>query len=175
MKNILILYSSTDGHTIKICQELQSVIERDQHKVKLLSIDDGATLDLLQFDKIVVGASIRYGKHNKNVFNFVHRNEELLNNKPSGFFTVNVVARKPNKNQPDNNPYLLKFLGKVPWKPTEAAVFAGKIDYPKYKFFDRSIIRFIMYITKGPTDLKSVTDFTNWQQVRAFGKVISEM
>ena len=55
------------------------------------------------------------------------------------------------------------------------AVFAGKIDYQKYRFIDRMIIRFIMFLTKGPTDINSAVEFTNWEQVEKFGKVVSEM
>ena len=175
MAHILILYSTTDGHTKKICQKIQSVAEQQGHGVQLVSIDDEAKTDLELFDKIVVGASIRYGKHNKKVVNFVARNEEVLTRKRSAFFSVNVVARKPNKNQPDTNPYMQKFLQKTPWKPDELTVFAGKIDYQKYGFIDRFMIRFIMYITKGPTDTNAVVDFTNWQQVEDFGKTISDM
>ena len=175
MANILILYSTTDGHTKKICQKIQSVVEAQGHEVKLVSIDDESHVNIELFDKIVVGASIRYGKHNKKVFEFVLRNEKNLENKPSAFFSVNVVARKPDKNQPDNNPYVRKFLKQVPWRPNEVAVFAGKIDYRKYGFFDRLMIRFIMYITNGPTDLDTVAEFTDWGQVGKFGKAVSEM
>jgi menaquinone-dependent protoporphyrinogen oxidase len=55
------------------------------------------------------------------------------------------------------------------------AVFAGKIDYQKYNFLDRWMIRLIMYITKGPTNLKAVAEFTNWEQVEQFGRDVSEM
>ncbi len=54
-------------------------------------------------------------------------------------------------------------------------MFAGKLDYPKYGPFDRFMIRFIMWITKGPTDPTTVVEFTDWQQVEAFGRVASEM
>jgi len=175
MSNIIILYSTTDGHTKSICQKIQSVVEQNGHEVKLYSIDDDLQLELESFDKIVIGASIRYGKHNKNVLDFVKRNLKILENMPSAFFSVNVVARKPDKNQPDTNPYMKKFLQQVLWKPDELAVFAGEIDYQKYRFFDCMMIRLIMYITNGPTNLKTVTDFTNWEQVEDFGRVISKM
>lgn len=175
MADILILYSTTDGHTKKICHTLQSVAEECGHEVKLLSISDESNIDLGTFDKIVVGASIRYGKHNKKVFDFVRRNKRILENKPSAFFSVNLTARKPDKNQPDTNPYLQKFLKQVLWRPNEVAVFAGKIDYPKYRFFDRLIIRLIMYLTNGPTDPKTVAEFTDWDQVENFARAISGM
>jgi menaquinone-dependent protoporphyrinogen oxidase len=88
---------------------------------------------------------------------------------------VNVVARKPEKNTPETNPYLKKFLKQIAWKPKTLAVFAGKIDYQKYKFRDRFMIRLIMWMTKGPTDPETNIEFTNWNQVEEFGRVISEM
>jgi len=175
MSSILIIYSTTDGHTRKISQRLQQVIEQQNHQVKIVSINDEADVDLTLFDKIIVGASIRYGKHSPHVYQFIKRNQLILESKPNAFFSVNVVARKPEKRQPDTNPYLKKFLKQIVWKPKQLAVFAGKIDYPKYSFWDRSIIRLIMWITKGPTDPKTVKEFTDWKQVEAFGRVISEM
>lgn len=175
MANILIIYSTTDGHTVEICYRLQKVIEQQSHKVTLRSIDDSPGIDLTAFDKIVIGASIRYGKHSPKVFDFISRSEQLLDSKPNAFFSVNVVARKPEKNQPDTNPYLQKFLRKISWKPKQLAVFAGKIDYPRYSFFDRLMIRFIMWMTKGPTDTSAVIEFTDWHQVDAFGRLICRM
>lgn len=175
MANILIIYSTTDGHTLKICRRLQQVVEHQSHRVTLCAIQDWRGIDLSGFDKIVVGASIRYGKHSPLVVDFVTRNEKLLDSKSNAFFTVNVVARKPEKNQPSTNPYLLKFLRKISWKPKQLAVFAGKIDFPRYSFFDRAMIRFIMWMTKGPTHRNAVVEFTDWQQVEAFGNRIAEM
>ena len=175
MARILILFSSTDGHTIKICDRLKQVIERNAHQVTTASVKDFHHADLAAFDKIVVGASIRYGKHSKLVFDFINSNLELLDSKSNAFFSVNIVARKPEKNRPETNPYMRKFLRQIAWRPKELAVFAGKLDYPKYGFFDRLMIRFIMLITKGPTDPATVVEFTDWQQVEAFGLRVSEM
>ena len=48
----------------------------------------------MQFDKIVVGASIRYGKYSKRIYDFVKVNQQLLESKPKAFSSVNVVTRK---------------------------------------------------------------------------------
>jgi menaquinone-dependent protoporphyrinogen oxidase len=175
MAKIIIIYSTTDGHTKKICQRLQQVAEGQEHQVSVVSIDDVATIDWDSYDKIVIGASIRYGKHNQKVYDFIQTNQQLLDSKPNAFFSVNVVARKPEKNQPDTNPYLKKFLRQIAWKPKNLAVFAGKIDYKLYTFWDRNMIRLIMWITKGPTDPSTNIEFTDWNQVDSFGNMISEM
>jgi len=49
-------------------------------------------------------------------------------------------------------------------------VFAGKIDYPQYKFIDKQMIRFIMWMTKGPTDINGTFEFTDWEKVESFAK-----
>jgi menaquinone-dependent protoporphyrinogen oxidase len=175
MANIIILYSTTDGHTVKICSHLQQVINGKGHQVSIVSIEDVKSVDFASFDKVVIGASIRYGKHNKKVYAFIKNNEQLLNSKPNAFFSVSVVARKPEKRQPDTNPYVKKFLKEITWKPEKVAVFAGKIAYPRYTFFDRNMIRLIMWMTKGPTDPTSTIEFTDWKQVEEFGQAISDI
>lgn len=174
MAKILILYSTTDGHTREICQRLEQVVEACGHRVSLCAVDDEPA-NIVQFDKIVIGASIRYGRHGKQVYRFVENNRKLLDSKPNAFFSVNAVARKAEKSQPETNPYLRKFLRQIAWRPKKSAVFAGKIDYPRYRPLDRLVIRLIMWLTKGPTDPSAVVEFTDWKRVEAFAKVISEM
>ena len=175
MANILIIYSTTDGHTRRICERLKQAAENAGNTVVIARIDDEPNVDLEPYDKIVIGASIRYGKHRPQVYEFIRRNQQSLESKPSAFFTVNVVARKPEKNSPETNPYLQKFLKQISWQPQNLAVFAGKIDYPKYSFMDRQVIRFIMWMTKGPTDPTAVVEFTDWNAVDDFGHRICEM
>ena len=175
MARILIVYSSTDGHTREICDRLRRVIEQQAHQVTLVPVAEVADADLEPCDKIVVGASIRYGRHRPEVVEFIERNAQVLNRKPSAFFSVSVVARKPAKNQPHTNPYVRTLLRRIAWRPREVGVFAGKIDYPRYSVVDRLVIRFIMWITNGPTDPGAVVEFTDWRQVEAFGGVIARM
>ncbi|NOT11277.1 MAG: menaquinone-dependent protoporphyrinogen IX dehydrogenase [Methylococcaceae bacterium] len=175
MSKIIIVYSTTDGHTQKICLRLQQIIEQQDHRVKLVSMSDNQDVDLKLFDKIVVGASIRYGNHSPQVYAFIKRNEAILQSRPNAFFSVNVVARKPEKCETTTNPYIKKFLKKSSWRPQEIAVFAGMINYQKYNFMDRHLIRFIMLLTKGPTHAKTAVEFTDWEKVDAFGQRICQM
>jgi len=175
MAEILIIYATSDGHTLEICRRLEKVIEQQGHHVQLLAIAEAPTVDLEIFDKIVLGASIRYGKHSRQVYDFIEKNWQILDSKPNGFFSVNVVARKPEKATPETNPYLVKFLKQIPWRPKQLAVFGGKLDYPSYRYWDRQMIRAIMWMTKGPTDPKTVVEYTDWKQVEAFGWLVAEM
>jgi menaquinone-dependent protoporphyrinogen oxidase len=172
---ILFVYSTVDGHTVEICKRLQQAVEREGHQPSLLELTADSDIDLAPFDRIVIGASIRYGKHRPEVLRFIEKNKDVLASKPSAFFSVNAVARNPEKRGPESNPYVRKFLGKSSWKPPVIAVFGGRIDYPSYRFFDKTMIRFIMWMTKGPTDLNATVDFTDWEEVEEFGRTISAM
>ena len=169
MSNFLIIYSSTDGHTKTICERIKSFLN-DGNLVELISLEDAKKVSLSNFEKIIIGASIRYGKHSKELYKFINLNKNILDQKKSAFFSVNVVARKPEKNTAETNPYINKFLKISKWKPNKISVFAGKVDYPNYNFFDKYIIKFIMFITKGPTDTSQSYEFTDWSKVDDFSK-----
>ena len=169
MTNFLIIYSTTSGHTKIICERIKNFL-KDGNLVELLSLEDAKKVDLSNFEKIIIGASIRYGKHSKELYKFINLNKNILDQKKSAFFSVNVVARKPEKNTAETNPYINKFLKKSKWKPNKISVFAGKVDYPNYNFFDKYIIKFIMFITKGPTDTSQSYEFTDWSKVDDFSK-----
>jgi menaquinone-dependent protoporphyrinogen oxidase len=175
MAHILIAYATTDGHTRQICDRLRQWIEPQGHRVSVKLITDTGAADLEAADAVVLGASIRYGKHKPEVAEFIARHRAALEAKPNAFFSVNVVARKPGKDRAEGNPYLQKFLRRIAWKPQRLDVFAGRIDYPSYGWLDRTMIRLIMWMGKGPTDPTSVTEFTDWKRVEAFAAVVAQM
>ena len=170
MTRILLVHSTTDGHTIKISDVIINELTAAGHDVSQCSVTEVSADQLDNADTIILGASIRYGKHQKSVYDFVTNNKSLLKTKKTAFFTVNVVARKENKNTPETNPYINKFLDEVEWQPDIKGVFAGKLNYPIYGPLDRLMIRLIMYITKGPTDTSKVYEFTNWESVKQFAQ-----
>ena len=131
MQKTIIVYSSVDGHTKEICQKIASQLE---HQVDIVSVDDNPMVE--EYDQIIIGASIRYGKYRQSLFDFIDKNK--------------------NTN----------------WIPKKIGVFAGKIDYPKYKLLDKYAIKFIMRITKGPTDTSKTYEFTDWDMVIEFARNI---
>ena len=95
MASVIMVYSTTDGHTRKICERLRDVIEQEEHAVTIVELTPDSDIDLTPYDRVVIGASIRYGKHRPEVAEFAERNVTTLQSKPSAFFSVNAVARKP--------------------------------------------------------------------------------
>ena len=165
--NSLIIYSTTDGQTKKICKVIKdNSINRNSYEV--ISLEEAFHKELEKYEKIIIGASVRYGRHNPKVYKFIKNNKNTLEMRKSAFFSVNVVARKPEKDTPSTNPYIKKFLKKSSWQPKKLGVFAGKIDYPRLSFINKNIIRLIMLITSGPTNTNNTYEFTDWQRVKKF-------
>ncbi len=167
-----IIYATVDGQTLKICNALVGILKANKQNVTLFSIDD-FNEDITTFNKLIIGSSIRYGLHHKKIIEFINTNKIKLDAIKTAFFSVNLVARKPEKNTPETNPYVIKFFKTINWKPTIIEVFAGKLDYKKYPFFDRIMIQFIMWMTKGPTNTNTEIEYTNWEKVKEFGEKIS--
>ncbi|MDW5289777.1 menaquinone-dependent protoporphyrinogen IX dehydrogenase [Formosa sp. PL04] len=172
-KKIGILYSSVDGQTLKICETLRTYFQEQRIQTELSAIDNFHG-NLSEFHILIIGASIRYGKHNENVHAFINHNKVSLRNIKTAFFSVNLIARKDTKNQPETNPYLIKFLKKTNWKPDFLDVFAGKLDYKSCSLIDRIMIKLIMRLTDGPTKSDYPIEFTDWNRVSDFGLRISE-
>ena len=170
MKSVLLLCSSTDGQTRRICERLRALLQDAGAAVTLTMIEDAGQLAPAAWQMAVIGARIRYGKTDPRVIAYADRHAAALNAMPSAFFSVNIVARKPAKSRPDTNPYVQAFLRRVPWRPDLLEVFAGKLDYPRYGALDRLVIRFIMWLTDGPTAADTVVEYTDWQRVDAFGE-----
>jgi menaquinone-dependent protoporphyrinogen oxidase len=163
---ILLLHSTVYGQSLRICARLQSRLAAAGHSVDVAPLGEGASL--AGYDAIVIGASIRHGKHNPAVLDFVRARLAALQSVPSAFFSVSLIARKPSRSTPESNPYVRTFLERSPWKPALVGVFAGELDYQRYGPFDRYAIRFIMTLTKGPTDLRTKVEFTDWDAVDRF-------
>lgn len=167
MKKIAIIYASHDGHTHKICRV---IAEQLAGEADLLNVEDCDSQTIADYDLLVFGAAIRYGKHLKPMVNYLQAHRERLSNQQTAFFSVNLTARKPHRNTPETSNYIKKLLKQLDWQPDAVDVFAGKLNYPQYRFFDKHIIRFIMWLTQGDTDLSTVKEYTDWQRVSDFAE-----
>lgn len=96
----LILYSGREGQTGKIASYIAqnlSLFVMSDVKALNMEIDPGSC------QQVIIGASIHYGRFNRILHQFVHQHAALLNQMPTAFFSVNLVARKPDKCSPETN------------------------------------------------------------------------
>jgi menaquinone-dependent protoporphyrinogen oxidase len=171
----LILFSTRDGQTREIASYIASELKELGVESDVVNLHRNGDIDWSNYDRVVIGASIRYGHFHASVDAFVKKHQQALNAIPSAFFSVNLVARKPEKRSPQTNSYTRKFLLNSPWEPNHSAVFAGALRYPRYGWLDRVMIRLIMKMTGGETDTSKEVVYTDWQQVSRFAHEIVQL
>lgn len=172
MASVLVLYWSVRGHTARVARRLCDAIVEAGGRAEMMdvkeAIHEGVAWD--RYDVVAVGAPVIYGTYDPQFLAFVAANRARLDAKPNSFFNVSVVARVPEKSTPAGNRYMQKFLQLSAWQPKDLKVVAGKVDYPAWRWHERLMIRLIMKYTDGPTDPTTVIDYTNWDDVAAYGR-----
>jgi menaquinone-dependent protoporphyrinogen oxidase len=173
MQSILIVYATSDGHTRKICERMQQRLQTSGTQVTLSEIGKIGLIDPTRYDRFAIGGSVRYGKHDPRLLDFMLHHEKLLRERYCAFFSVNLIARRAEKRTIEGNVYVRKFLEVLPYRPDRIEIMAGMLDYPSYGFLDRLMIRLIMKMTGGPTDPKVVVDYTDWDDVDRFANTLA--
>lgn len=171
MTKALFLYATREGQTRRICECMAEEFRSGCEEIWVRAMSDPDIREVLaQSDCLVMGASIHYGHFPKEFYRFISENRQLIELRPNAFFGVNLTARKPGKDTPQGSVYMRKFLKKSPWQPQNLAVFAGALRYSRYTWYDRAMIRFIMWITGGPTDPSKDVEFTDWTRVASVAR-----
>lgn len=172
MKSVLVLYTSLRGHTARVARRICGAVVAAGGKADMMELKEAVHegIEWADYDVLVIGAPVIYGTYDKELLRFIAANKSRLDAKPSSFFNVSVVARTPAKATVTGNRYMQKFLELSPWKPRDLKVIAGKVDYPAWPWYAVIMIQLIMKMTNGPTDRKAVIDYTNWDDVDAYGR-----
>lgn len=171
MEKLLVLYSSRNGQTKKIIEAMQS--EFTGYDVELADLHGPVRKNLSKYDKVLIGASIRYGNFHADLYNFINIHSEQLAAADASFFCVCLTARKPEKAVPENNAYIKKFLVKSRWRPRTIGVFAGALQYSEYNWWQTRLIQMIMKMTGGSTDTSQNLEFTDWGKVKEFAQRVA--
>lgn len=166
----LLLYSSQEGQTRKIIEHIAQ--HMPEYSCEIRDLHQVTDVVLADYDKVLIGASIRYGRLNDKLYQFIQHNLTELRRGKAAFFCVNLTARKEQqgKDTPAGSAYIKTFLKKSPWQPERMAVFAGALYYPRYRWFDKMMIRLIMTLTGGETDTSKEVEYTNWDKVALFAE-----
>jgi menaquinone-dependent protoporphyrinogen oxidase len=172
MTSVLVLYMSRQGHTARIARHICRSIEAAGGAAAMMDIVEATHegVEWGRYDVVALGAPVLYGTYDKSFLGFVAAQANDIAKKPNSFFNVSVVARTPEKATVEGNRYMQKFLELSPWKPRDLKVIAGKVDYPSWAWHERFMIRLIMKYTDGPTDPTTVIDYTDWDDVAAYGR-----
>lgn len=85
----LILFSSRDGQTQDIAAYLASELKELGICTDVVNLHRTDEPDWERYDRVVIGASIRYGHYHSAFLEFVKKHATRLNRMPSAFYSVN--------------------------------------------------------------------------------------
>lgn len=157
--------SSHDGHSLRVATHIMRRLGLGAYDYVRL----GATPPTIDPARpVLLVAPVRYGRHTPEAEAFLAALTQHAPPPPLVFVSVNLTARKAGRQTVEANAYLKKCVDKFKLKPVAARAVAGVLNYPKYGWLDRQLIRMIMKMSKGPTGGWEVVEYTDWDDVDAF-------
>jgi menaquinone-dependent protoporphyrinogen oxidase len=170
-------YATRDGQSRRIAEHIsRRLVENDLiAPPQDLAVTQARATDLAAASVVVLVAAVRYGRHLPEADRFLTAYRLLQSPPPLALASVNLTARKPAKTTAFGNTYLRKMIARHRLAPALAVAFAGRLDYRSYSWRDRQIIRFIMLLTRGPTDPNTNVEYTSWPAVDEFAVRVAEL
>lgn len=176
-RSAALYYATRDGQSRRIAEHIFRRLAASETLAppQDVAVARPAPEDLTAASVIVLVAAVRYGRHLPEADQFLAVYRSLASPPPLALASVNLTARKPAKTTATGNAYLRKVIARHRLAPALAVAFAGRLDYRRYGWLDRQIIRFIMLLTRGPTDPDTSVEYTSWPAVDEFAARIAEL
>lgn len=168
----LIVYGSNQGQTEKISKFLAEEMKSEGVETTVLKAVQTKAIDKV-YDLIIVAGSIHLGSYQKSITRFIKTNLKLLQEKPSSFISVSLTAAGNNaKDWADLENITKTYLQKLNWQPEHVLQVAGALRYSKYNFLIKYIMKRIASKNMGETDTSRDYEYTDWEQLRAYVKML---
>ena len=168
----LIIYGSNHG-CAKKCAELLE--ENLKGEVDIVDIRKDITLDLNNYDKVVIGGYIYMGKIQKEIEEVCESYCDNLKEKKLGLFICCMNEENVEKQIKDNFPEKLILSAKV------QGYFGGAFNFKDMNFFERFIIRKVFKSLANTNDkfkgidMKKFVDMIERENIENFAKAMNEI
>lgn len=187
MKPVLILYATREGHTRHIAEHICDMLTAQQCVCK---VGDAAQMpegfSLASYSAAIVCASLHMLKYEREMVRFVKSRLVDLQSIPAVFVSVSLAERTvedetaPAEKRAEARAGIQRtideFLAETGWRPSRVVAVAGALQYSKYDFVTRFIMKRISKAEGGPVDTSHDYEFTDWVKLDAFvEKFVSEI
>ena len=171
MGSFLILYGTGEGQTAKVSTRLADAIKSRGHDVTTRDVEDVSEgFSVSEFDAVLVGSSIHAGRHHRGIRTFITEHRADLQNRPTALFQVSLSsAEEDPERRAEAASYVDDLLEETDWSPDRIGLFGGALRYSKYGFLKRLVMKQIAGRKKGNVDTSRDYEYTDWEEVSAFG------
>ena len=123
-----------------------------------------------KFDSLIIGAPIHLKRFSHGLSELVDDLKPTLSSKPSFFFSVSLSAAEEGSGQAEAQRCIDEVLSRSAWSPSATASFAGALRYRRYHPLLRWIMQRLVRTAGGGTDTSRNYEYTDWEEVEAFGR-----
>jgi menaquinone-dependent protoporphyrinogen oxidase len=174
MTKLLIAFHSHDGQTAKVADRVAARLRASDIEVDDLPIAAAPPPD--RYDAVVVGDSIRLGRHSRTLVRYLRRHHEVLTRKPVALFQVSMTSANTDEAHAAEAQRLVEQLvGRADLRPRVVASFAGALQYTSYGWLTRRVMRSIARREGNATDTTRDHEYTDWAAVDRFADDVEAM
>ena len=169
MARIVVAFDTVEGQTRKIADYIGESVRGVGHEVIVLDVEELANNAARDgVDGFIIGASIHLGKHSPRFVEFVTQQKSWLNQVPVAFFSVSLSASGADDERRQAQTYVEELLAATGWKPRQTATVAGGLQYRKYGFLKRIMMKSIAQKGGHDTDTSRDHEYTDWGDIDQF-------
>ncbi|USD25827.1 flavodoxin domain-containing protein [Flagellimonas marinaquae] len=163
---VLIIYGTVEGQTRKIARFMEEVLQENGMQVTIANaVEEPPSPD--SFDVVLIGSSIHINNYNTLIKNYVEQHIDILNKKPSVFFSVSMaIASNIKEEHEEVAKVAQEFLEETHWNAKTIWHIAGALRYTQYNYFKKLIMRSIAKKEGGSVDTTKDHEYTDWNQVK---------
>jgi len=169
------VYGSKYGATKEIAERIGKVLAGNGSEVVVRDAADLAKQDVSGYDSFIIGSNIMMGSWLKPVEKFMVANEKVLAGKKTAVFVCCMDAVDATRVSAAQAKYIDDVLSKFPSvKPVSTAIFAGVVDFNKYGFLIKKIMKSESAKRNvAVTEDKLVYDMRDWKAIEAWASSLS--
>ena len=167
---VLVAFHSVDGQTAKIAQRIAETMRAEGADVEVRDVDDAPPPG--EFDLAVVGDSIRM-HHSRALRHYVERHVEALNAMPAALFQVSMTSATDDaEHEALARKKVSELLDDAGFDPDAVGMFAGALQYTKYGWITRRVMKSISAKEGRATDTTQDFEYTDWDAVDEFARAV---
>lgn len=168
MKNILIVYGTTEGQTRKIAQFIADEIKGLGHHPTVVDTTDvPKDLNVGTFDAVIAAGSLHQGRHQWSLTYFIKDRLDQLKKIPGLMVSVSLTAViDDDLHRSEARECMDVFIKDTEWQPSETLYVAGALKYTQYDWLKRFVMRKISEKEHRDTDTSQDYEYTDWEKLK---------
>ena len=170
MPRILIVYGTTYGHTARVAAAIAGGLRAEGAEADVAAAADGPPAPA-GYDGVIVAASVVAGGYQKPVLRWVKEHRAALEAMPTAFVSVclGVLQADPAVHKTLQE-ILQRFKKETGWTAGEVKLVAGALEYSRYNWIVRLIMKRIVRKAGGSTDTRRDVVYTDWSDLDGFAR-----